>query len=286
MDYYKLIAKRRSNRDFEEESVNKAVLDELIGYFPEAMRLFPSIQTKIVLAEPDVQSLCGATGYANVLVRAPHYLLVLSAPDEGYLENAGFIVSDMALKLTDMGVDHCWLTVTDSEAVKTAFGVRSDMRAAALVAFGKGRRRKKSFRLDIENETKVDVIRREEHVAPKVPPNELVFHEAWGEPEYVTDIDDQIDLKYAFLAASMAPSYLNLQPYRLIWDVDKVILVLKEDKRTTPKDAHLNAGIVMQHISAVLSQYRPKAPEWQLGAPEGKDYGLPEGCEIAAWCRA
>lgn len=285
MDYYKLICERKSIRDFVDDPVSEATLDALRAYFPQAMRLRTDIETALVLAKPDEKLFEGATGYAGVLVRAPHYAVLLSEQAEGDLENAGYVGADLTLWLTDAGLDHCWLTIRDGEAIKRAFDLHTGKRVVAVIAFGHGRKQKKTFALDIENESKVEVIRRDGHVAPKVGVNEFVYQGVWGEPQYVTDIDDALDLKYAFLAASMAPSYLNLQPYRLIWDGGCVALVLIPSERTEESDARLNAGIVMQHFTAALSGYRPKPPAWTLGAPE-KDYHLPEGCRVWAYCRA
>jgi hypothetical protein len=46
-------------------------------------------------------------GYGKV--RAPHYLIVTSEEKEGYLQNIGYTLQGVVLKLTAMSLSTCWL---------------------------------------------------------------------------------------------------------------------------------------------------------------------------------
>ena len=94
-------------------------------------------------------------------------------------------------------------------------------------------------------------------------------------------IDDTMEK--AFYGASIAPSFLNRQPYRFIYDYNQMILAVKEDELTGEHDGKLNQGIVMFHFSAVLSQWRPREVQWVMGAPD-KTYEIPGEYEIAGYC--
>lgn len=286
MDYYDLMLARRSTRDFLDEAVPGETFAALREFWQGSMRLPGGPPVELRLDSPDLQKLCGAAGYRGLLIRAPQYALLLA--DEGPLsaEAAGYAGSDLTLHMTRLGLEHCWLTIAIREGVREAFGVPPGKHVAGVIAFGSGRPQGNEFRLDIENEGKVDVIRQDPHLAPKISPDELVYDSVWGDRCYVSDMPAEYDLKTAFFAASIAPSYLNRQPYRLIWDHDRVVLVLTPDDLTTEEDARLGAGIVMQQFAAVLGETRGETPVWHMGAPEGRDYGLPEGCRAAAWCRA
>lgn len=284
MDYKKLILQRRSTRDFEDRRVDVERLRQIEDYFTTCMRLLPDLKVSLFVATPDVQRLAGVAGYGGLLIRAPHYLVLSSESAAAEAENAGYIGSDLSLYLTACGLDHCWLTIRDFASAKQAFGLDSALKVAAVLAFGYGRPQAKHFRLDIENESRVDVIRQQAHAAPKVPLDEFVYDRAWGQERYISDVTDEIDLKAAFIAASIAPSYLNRQPYRMIWDGSTVVLASQHDSQTEPYDAKLGLGIVMQHFSAVLSRYRPTIPQWVIGPPE-KSYALPPDCQAAAWCQ-
>lgn len=285
MDYFRLIKQRMSTRDFTDQPVQQEQLDAFRRYFVRSMQLDAGIGVSLVFAQPNPEKLAGAAGYQGFAIAAPQYLVLMTDPAAHAAENAGFIGADLLLRLTEMGLDHCWITFHDGDAVKKALDVTSAQQVAALIAFGHGKRESKKVRLDIKSPSDVGVVRREGRKAPKIGIDELVYNGAWGDIKYVSEMNDENDLKTAFIAASLAPSYLNRQPYRLIYEPGIIVLVQLADALTDAYDARLGAGIVMHHISAVLSQSRAQAPAWTVSAPE-KDYHLPPGCKAVAYCKA
>ena len=78
-------------------------------------RLVPQIGTELYFFGTDArETLEGAAGYHKFLVGAPQYLVLLSEnhPQAGL--NAGFVMEDLILKLTDLQLDSCWVTFTDA----------------------------------------------------------------------------------------------------------------------------------------------------------------------------
>lgn len=57
------------------------------------------------------------------MIGAPCYLVILSEAAEHAGENAGYMGEDLVLKLSDMGLDSCWLTFTDEAKVREALGL-------------------------------------------------------------------------------------------------------------------------------------------------------------------
>lgn len=285
MNYFKLIEQRMSTRDFAPDAVSVDDLNALERYFDGCMRLDPTLAVDLVLAPAAGAEFAGAAGYQGFAIAAPYYAVLLSEDSAHLAENAGFIGADLLLKMTELGLGHCWITFMDGEAVKDALGIDSEKQVAALIAFGVARRDSRAVRLDIKSPSQVSVTRREGHVAPKVPLDEFVFDRVWGEPLYVSDMAEEEDLKQAFIAASLSPSYLNRQPYRLVYEPGLLTLVQMPDELTGDYDARLGLGIVMQHVSCVLEQTRSQSPRWTLGDP-GRDLGLPPGCRAAAYCKA
>ena len=55
------------------------------------------------------------------------------------------------LKLTELDIDSCWLTFTDSARIKAALGLTTPLEVAAIVAFGYGEKTQKKLRLNILN---------------------------------------------------------------------------------------------------------------------------------------
>ena len=45
----------------------------------------------------------------NCKVKAPHYIIITSNKGEDYLQNIGFAMEEVVLKLTTLGIATCWL---------------------------------------------------------------------------------------------------------------------------------------------------------------------------------
>lgn len=286
MNYSAMIQNRKSVRSFRSKGVSSESISEIRTYFDkECMRLFPEIETQLVIVSGEAQkALEGSAGYEKYLIGAPHYLVLLSAPHENAGKNAGYLMEDMILKLTEMEIDSCWLTFTNSERVKFALSLSSPLEVVAIVAFGYGERTRKALRLNIQNVSKVDISILRQYYAPKKSINELVSVGKWG----CKDGLDELMLSYgdmlwrSFYAASLSPSYLNRQPYGFLLREHELFLIQTEDAPTDPHDGELDLGIVLLHFSAVAAQWMG-VPKWTFGRMPD-DILLPEGCRIVAVC--
>lgn len=287
MNYSALIQHRKSVREFTDKKVSAAVLAEIESYYQKScQRLIPELETKLCMfGEEAREALEGAAGYESFLVGAPNYLVLLSAKGNLAGENAGFIMEDLVLKLTDMELSCCWLTFTDGEKVKAALGIDSPLDVAAMVAFGQGVKTTERLRLNILSMSNVDISAQRQYFAPKHGLHDMVFMDTWGNCEgldaYIGFYDDM--LWEAFYAATLSPSYLNRQPYGFIIHQGKIILVKAPDSYTGEIDAKLGLGIVLLHFSSTASQWAGKI-RWNFGADVPK-IQLPEGYEAVASCK-
>ena len=109
MNYSALIQNRKSVREFTDKKVTTAALAEIESYYQKScQRLIPEPETKLCVFDTEAkEALEGAAGYESFLVGAPNYLVLLSAKDPLAGENAGFMMEDMVLKLTDMELGCC-----------------------------------------------------------------------------------------------------------------------------------------------------------------------------------
>ena len=282
MNYAALIQNRKSVRAFREKQVPFQTLEQLKAYYRDGVqRLIPEIGTELYFFGTDArEALEGAAGYHKFLVGAPQYLVLLTEnhPQAGL--NAGFVMEDLILKLTDLQLDSCWVTFTDSDHVKDALGLESDLQVAAIVAFGYGEKTTRRLRLNIKSMSNIDIIAKRQYFEPKVSVRELVHRERWGSREGLEDAIGFYDdmLWEAFYAASLAPSYLNRQAYGFLLKPGSVTLVSKPDEYNTPIDADLSLGIVLHHFTAVARDWAGNL-RWRF-APEGVD--LPEGHRAVA----
>lgn len=285
MNYSALIQNRKSVREFSDRYVSFEDMDKIKAYFAKsARRLFPEIKTQLRVFGLDAKAaLEGAAGYKKFLVGAPQYLVLLSEKAPHAEENAGYIMEDLILKVADMGLESCWLTFHDSEHVKAALEIESDLEVMAIAAFGYGVKSVKRLRLNILNVSKVDVSAQRQFFQPKLSIDNMVFLNSWGNregvEEYIGFYDDM--LWEAFYAVSLAPSYLNRQPYGFVIRDGHIILVEKPDEYTSKNDSKLGLGIVLHHFNSVASQWAGNLV-WKFGEESGLQ--LPEGYEAVASC--
>ena len=159
MNHAALIQNRKSVREFRDKTVPFNTLEQMKNYYRTSVRsLIPDISTELYFFGTDArEALEGAAGYHKFLVGAPQYLVLLSEnhPQAGL--NAGFVMEDMILKLTDLQLDSCWVTFTDSEQVKEALGIDSDLEVAAIAAFGYGVKSTRRLRLNIKSMSNIDI---------------------------------------------------------------------------------------------------------------------------------
>jgi nitroreductase len=283
MNYRALIDNRKSVRAFSDKKVPKNLLAELESYFVrEAKCLEPDIRTELVFFDDSSKAaLEGAAGYNSFLVGAPQYLVLLSEKAERMYLNAGYLMEDLVLKLNDLGLDSCWVTFTDSEAVKDAVGMESELEVTAIVAFGYGIKTPRRLRLNILSMSNVDIKAKRDYMEPKRSVYDLVFVREWGNSRGLDDAMGFFDdmLWEAFHAAAQAPSYLNRQAYGFILEDGRVHLVSRPDDYSTELDGALSLGIVLHHFSAVASQWAGDV-KWSFGG----EMALPEGHKLVASC--
>ena len=282
MNYAALIQNRKSVRAFQDKIVPFKTLEQVKNYYRASVRrLIPQIGTELYFFGTDARdALEGAAGYHNFLVGAPQYLVLLSERHAHAHLNAGFIMEDLILKLTDLGLDSCWVTFTDSEQVKDALGIDSPLEVAAIAAFGYGVKTTRRLRLNIKSMSNIDISAKRHYFEPKRSVSDLVHKGTWGSRDGLDDAIGFYDdmLWESFYAASLAPSYLNRQAYGFLLEPGRVTLVSSPDAYNTPIDSALSLGIVLHHFTAVSENWAGKL-RWDL-APQGAD--LPEGHQAIA----
>lgn len=213
------------------------------------------------------------------MIEAPHYLLISSPKMDHYLENAGYIGEDLVMKLTELELESCWITVGDSTETKKRLSLPENMEPCALIAFGNATVMLPSSRLDIKSISDVTIKKRTGFVAPKLSVDHAVYTKNWGESAEISSLPLNSSLYQAFIAACCAPSYLNLQSYRFIMDGNRILFVTLPDELTTPDDTRLNAGIAMLHFAGAMENHHSSESGWIMGVPEDV-FELPEGARI------
>ena len=286
MNYSALIESRKSVRAFTDKKVSFADLETVRNYYLNSVRrLIPGIKTQLYFFGSESRAaLEGAAGYNQFLVGAPQYLVLMSERHELAHLNGGYVMEDLILKLTDMDLNSCWLTFTDSEDVKQALGIDSGMEVVAMAAFGYGAKLPKRPRINIRSMSNVDIKAKRQYVEPKKSVRDITFVDTWGNnariENYIGFFEDM--LWEALHAASLSPSYLNRQAYGFLIQNGTVSLVSAPDEYTTGLDGQLSLGIVLHHFSSVAENWAGRL-NWKFGG-EARQMELPEGYQVIASC--
>ena len=284
MNYAPLIQNRKSYREFTDTPASSAAISALRAFEEKGLhRLLPQVKTQLLTFGTDArEALEGVAGYNHFLVGAPQYLVLLSEDHPQAHLNAGYITEDLILKLADLELESCWLTFTDSRAVKEALGIDSSMDVVAMAAFGHGKKTTKRMRLNIRSMSDVDIHAKYRYMEPKRSVQDLAYVETWANrynlERYIGFYDDM--LWEALFAASLAPSYLNRQAYNFLLHDGSVSLIEQPDGYNTKIDGDLSLGVVLLHFAAVAENWAGPF-RWNLDAdPHGLQ--IPEGYRLVA----
>lgn len=285
MNYSALIQNRKSVREFTDKPVSAAAVERIKSHYRKIQPLVKDLQTELRFFDTGARAaLEGAAGYHQFLVGAPQYMVLLS--EEGKLAhlNAGYIMEELVLKLTDMDLSSCWVTFHQSEAIKKALRLDSPLEVAAIVAFGHGKKTTKRLRLNIRSMSDVDLVAQHRYMEPKKSVREITYLHKWGN---TTDLDRYIGffddmLWEALYGASLAPSYLNRQAYGFLLHDGLVSLVSQPDAYNTQIDGDLSLGIVLHHFTSVAENWAGKL-NWKLDR-DAAELELPEGHRVIATC--
>ncbi len=282
MDVFTLATNRRSNREFSKREVSADNLGGLKDYFASCPRLVPDIDVEmLILGEDASERLNACVGYHRFLIKAAHYIVLLSDVDEHYMENAGYIGEELVLKLTEMGIQTCWETIADGPLLKKRLNLSGDKSVAAVIAFGY-EDAGLFARLGIKSPAEIFLKKKPGTAVPKLTIPQMFYDDEWGKAETISALDPDDDLYRACAAACYAPSFLNLQPFRLIHDGDKIVLVAVLDEMTDAADARLNLGITMMHFEGAVSRQSSGFQGWKLETPD-KDYKLPDVAYVVGY---
>ena len=180
-----------------------------------------------------------------------------------------------------MGIESCWETIADEPLLKKRLNLAGDKAVAAVIACGY-EEAGLFARLGIKSPAEIFLKKKAGAPVPKKTIPQMFYDDEWGKAETISALDPDEDLYKACAAVCHAPSFLNLQPCRLIHDGDKIVLVDVLDEMTNATDAKLNAGIIMMHFEGVVSRQSSGFKGWKLEALD-KDYKLPEGAYIVGF---
>jgi len=102
MTLKEFIYKRKSTRKYHSTPLDEKTLQEIQTYFAKLKPLYCDIKVTFNITNKEHMK-----GLASL--HAPHYIIALSENKPGYLVNVGFMLQQMDLYLSSIGLGSCWL---------------------------------------------------------------------------------------------------------------------------------------------------------------------------------
>lgn len=270
MDYQTLILNTKSVRDFKRDIVKNADLKTIKDYANNCKKLVSSMELDIrIMANSEVYlTLDGIAGYKGHMIDAPSYIVLLSTVADRYIENAGFVGQELIFKATEIGVDSCWVTFTDSKAVKEKLNLVSDKEVVGIIALGFEENKGKAAKASL-------------NPAYRLGLDEIVYLNEWGKGADNTTLEERGILD-AFAYARLAPSAWNKQPWRFLIHGGNVILAVKKDEEIYSYEEKIAAGIIMLFFQAIIDSTLFSL-NWHLEAPTDS-VAIPNDFEVIGYC--
>ena len=268
MELYDAIFYRKSTRKYSNKKVKESLLEEVKNACSQITYLNKDLNIKAHVVDRGhlVQFLMGK----NCKVKAPHYIIITSNHGEDYLQNIGFAMEEVVLKLTTLGLATCWLECNIKREDILEFVELSDLeldnqendeaiksedkkdelnleQPYSIIAFGYPEGNVKLFRNDKDTDRK-----RINHVCKKLN----------------KDIEKIVE------SVRWAPSMKNSQPWVLYNDYNMIHLYEEKQKKNLKSINKISMGIALRHIDIACKEFELEVDYSSINAKKriGKDY--------------
>ncbi len=240
MTFINLVENRKSVREYQKKLLGSKELGTLEEFLKEVDILLKNIAVEFVFIEDGWQKesiLQGRVGYVGNPVLAPHYIALLSEEKEGYLLNTAYILEQIVLKAVELDIGSCWVSVEkDSSQLKKDLGIEKPGELIAMIALGY---------------PKTHIPYTKKSGTSRIGVEDFVFKGEWGKVPTHEELE-MMGIERALHSIRLAPSWANLQPWRLIIDKDQIILTVG-GKDVDKKHLMLDAGIMMLYMKKAFS---------------------------------
>lgn len=227
---------RKSVRQYTEEKPTNDEIEKIQQYIENAENLkgpFNS-EVRIELVE-DVKTM--------PVKKAPLFAVLITPTDNNGLIDAGFVFEKFILFIETLGLNTCQIGMFNRDTVKLAEPIKDTQKILLCTPIGKGK--EKSSLLERTIKALIGSKKRKEL-------DEMFFSN--GSKEAITDEKTREKLEYL----RWAPSALNAQPWRIVFENDKTHFYIAEKEHSRIHgglNIHtLDVGIVLAHYMIVFNK--------------------------------
>ena len=244
---YNALLQRTSVRRYQKEPLSAGILDRVRELPRSVIPLVPDNDFHVTFRD-DMRvdrNMLRSFGAYGAIVNPPHALIPYIIGKRHPLLDWGFRTQQLMIAITQLGLGSCYIGVVGRQAsVRRRLNLPGDAHLGAFLIFGKPLR------------TIADPAAKRKRLS--FP--DFFFNGSFDQPAHPPE-----DLLPILAAAQAAPSAVNTQPWRFLWQEPWLHLFVKRNNRSYLSHAnqpyrHVDGGIVMANISLTLQALNMSAP--------------------------
>ena len=273
MELYDAIFYRKSTKQYSQKKVKKELLEEVKNICSQITYLNKELNIKAHVIDRGhlISFLMGK----NCKVKSPHYIIITSDNGEDYLQNIGYAMEEVVLKLTSLGIATCWLECNiKREDILEFVDLKSEEDLDA-------------------NETEEENIEKEENLENPYSiiafgyPQEgekLFKNNKNADRKRINNICKKLDksLEKIVEPLRLAPSMKNSQPWILYNKENNVHLYEEKQKKNLSDTNKISMGIALRHFDIACKEFGVDVNYLKMNTKKklGKEYYITAALNI------
>jgi nitroreductase len=267
-DLYEAILARRSVRRYDKKPLDEATLAQVRETISRVKPLVPENQFEVFVRDDAAsENLVEVLGGYGRFVTPPHYLAAYGLGEDHVLEDQGYRVQQIAVRLTALGIGSCYIgALRREDEVRVRFGLPEDARIGAFLVFGLPS-------TTLGGQAFNRLMRLAAGASNKLPVERIFFQDTFDSP---TTPPSQ--LSPLIEAGRHAPSAVNAQPWRFLWRDGRLYLFVTRHNRKygsgpSAQYRFYDGGICMGNVALALEAL---GMEGQWTTLMGREPDIPE----------
>ena len=273
MELYDAIFYRKSTKQYSQKKVKKELLEEVKNICSQITYLNKELNIKAHVIDRGhlISFLMGK----NCKVKSPHYIIITSDNGEDYLQNIGYAMEEVVLKLTSLGIATCWLECNiKREDILEFVDLKSEEDLDA-------------------NETEEENIEKEENLENPYSiiafgyPQEgekLFKNNKNADRKRINHVCKKLDksLEKIVEPLRLAPSMKNSQPWILYNKENNVHLYEEKQKKNLSDTNKISMGIALRHFDIACKEFGVDVNYLKMNTKKklGKEYYITAALNI------
>lgn len=233
-------------RRYSPEHLAESALEGIRELAAQTRPLFPENRLRLLLRDVlHGEDLVAAMGAYGRLLTPPHFMLPALLGEQLPLVDLGYRMQQLVIRMTTQGLGCCYIGALGRETeLRARFSLARDAQIAAFVIFGKPS--------NGGGQLINTVVRRAYGSTKRLPVEQIFFKETFDNPAAPPQA-----LARLIEAARRAPSALNVQPWRFLWQRGVLYIFTNIDNPRYGKDRaqlyrFFDVGIAMGNLTLGL----------------------------------